>query len=155
MTELNLRQKIMNDLKLSMKEGNREEVARLRSITAKFKDLDIESRATGKEVDEAQLQKALRSMVKSRFDSIAMYEKGNRPELVEKERAEIETIKRYLPAEIDENALKAEIEKIVATLSEPSMKDMGKVMGELKEKFGAALDAGKAGKMVRASLMNK
>ncbi|QCE34246.1 GatB/YqeY domain-containing protein [Acetobacteraceae bacterium] len=155
MTDISLRQKIMNDIKTSMKEGNKEEVARLRAITAKFKDLDIEARVSGVEVDADQLQKALRSMVKSRLDSIALYEKGNRPELVAKEQAEIETIKRYLPPEIDEEKLKAEIEKIILALPEASMKEMGNVMGQLKEKFGAALDAGKAGKIVRERLMGK
>lgn len=147
-----LRKRIMDDLKAAMKAGQSDRVAQIRGITAKIKDLDVASRARQAEVTEADILTALRSMIKSRTESATLYRQGNRPELAEKEEAEIAVIRSYLPPELDEAALKAAIEEIISAVSASSMKDMGKVMAALKERFGATLDPAKASSLIKARL---
>ncbi|TPW34960.1 GatB/YqeY domain-containing protein [Oecophyllibacter saccharovorans] len=147
-----LHTRIMDDLKAAMKAGDKEAVARLRGITAKLKDLDVEARARQAEVKEGDVHAALRSMIKSRTESAALYHKGGRPELAEKEEAEISTIKHYLPPEVDQATLEKAIGETIASTGAAGLKDMGRVMAALKERFGAALDAGKAGPLVKARL---
>ncbi|MXV44785.1 GatB/YqeY domain-containing protein [Saccharibacter sp. 17.LH.SD] len=149
---MSIRVRIMDDLKSAMKAGQSERVQQLRAITAKIKDLDVAARATKAEVDETAILMALRSMIKSRTESVALYKQGNRPELVEKEEKEIALIESYLPAEPDDEALKAAIAEAVSETGASSMKDMGRVMAVLKERFGAALNAGKASGLVKAQL---
>lgn len=149
---MSLRARLMDDIKAAMKAGQSERVAQLRAITAKVKDLDVAARATDATVSDDDILLALRSMIKSRTESVEMYRKGNRPELAEKEESEIETIRAYLPAELDEETVKAAIEDAVTETGAASMKDMGRVMGVLKGRFGAALNAAKASALVKARL---
>lgn len=149
---MSLRTRIMDDLKAAMKAGQSDRVAQIRAISAKIKDLEVAARAGKGEVSEDDILLALRSMIKFRTESAEMYHKGNRPELAAKEEAEIETIRSYLPAELSEDAVKAAIEEAVQQTGAAGMKDMGRVMGVLKGRFGAALDAGKASRLVKARL---
>lgn len=149
---MSLRARLMDDIKAAMKSGQSERVAQLRAITAKVKDLDIAARATSATVSDDDILLALRSMIKSRTESVEMYRKGNRPELAEKEESEIATIRTYLPAELDDEAVKAAIEEAIAETGAASMKDMGSVMGILKGRFGAALNAAKASGLVKTRL---
>ena len=149
---MSLRAQIMDDLKAAMKAGQSEKVAQIRGITAKLKDLEVAARAKSGEVTEADMISALRSMIKSRTESANMYRQGGRPELAEKEEGEIATIKSYLPPELDENTLKAAIDEAVTAVGAAGMKDMGKVMAVLKERFGADLDPAKASGLVKARL---
>ncbi|MBF0871232.1 GatB/YqeY domain-containing protein [Gluconobacter japonicus] len=149
---MSLRAQIMDDLKAAMKAGQSEKVAQIRGITAKLKDLEVAARAKSGEVTEADMISALRSMIKSRTESANMYRQGGRPELAEKEEGEIATIQSYLPPELDENTLKAAIDEAVTAVGAASMKDMGKVMAVLKERFGADLDPAKASGLVKARL---
>lgn len=154
MTETDtVRSRITADTKTAMKAGEKERVSTLRMIGAKIKDADIAGRAQGKEgLTEDEIIAALRSMVKSRNDSVKMYLEGGREDLAEKEQAEINVIREYLPPEMDDDALKAAVAEVVAATGASSVKDMGKVMGALKAKFGAALDMGRAGAAVKAAL---
>jgi len=149
---MSLRAQIMDDLKAAMKAGQSEKVAQIRGITAKLKDLEVAARAKSGEVTEADMISALRSMIKSRTESANMYRQGGRPELAEKEEGEIATIQSYLPPELDENTLKAAIDEAVTAIGAAGMKDMGKVMAVLKERFGADLDPAKASGLVKARL---
>lgn len=149
---MSLRTQIMDDLKIAMKAGQSEKVAQIRGITAKLKDLEVAARAKTGEVTEAEIISALRSMIKSRTESATMYREGGRPELAEKEEGEIATIKAYLPPELDEATLKSAIDEAATAVGAESMKDMGKVMAALKERFGADLDPAKASALVKARL---
>ena len=150
---MTLRERLMADLKTAMKAGESARVATIRMITAKLKDVEIAGRAKGQEgLNENEAIAALRGMVKSRTESAGMYRDGGRPELAEQEEAEINVIRGYLPPEMDEASLKAAVDEAVSAVKAESLKDMGKVMAELKNKFGVALDMGKASAAVKARL---
>ncbi|MCB2088305.1 MAG: GatB/YqeY domain-containing protein [Sphingomonadaceae bacterium] len=137
----------------AMKAGDKERTAALRLVGAKIKDRDIEERTRKTtDDDDALVVDVLQKMVKQRRDSIQMYEDGGRQELADKEKAEVAVIEEFLPAQMDEAATVAAIEAIKAELGASGMKDMGRVMGELKARHGAELDMGKASGLVKAAL---
>ncbi|MFT8720452.1 GatB/YqeY domain-containing protein [Acetobacter sp.] len=147
------RTRIADETKIAMKAGQKERVTTLRMIGAKIKDADIAARGQGKEaLSGDDITSTLRSMVKSRQESVKMYLEGGREDLAEKEQHEIEVIREFLPPEMDEAALKAAVEAAIAEAGATTMKDMGKVMGALKAKFGATLDLGRANGLVKAAL---
>jgi len=122
-------------------------------ITARVKDLDIAARPKGVDkISDEEILGALRSMVKTRRESIVLYQQGNRPELVAKEQAEIAIIEAFLPAGLDQAALSQAVSEAVAATGATSQKDMGKVMAVLKAKYGAANDMSAVGAMVKAKL---
>ncbi|BCK75301.1 gatB/YqeY domain-containing protein [Acetobacter aceti NRIC 0242] len=148
-----IRTRIAEETKTAMKAGQKERVTTLRMIGAKIKDADIAARGQGKEaLSDDDITSTLRSMVKSRQESVKMYLEGGREDLAEKEQHEIEVIREFLPPEMDEAALKAAVEAAIAEAGASTMKDMGKVMGALKAKFGASLDLGRANGLVKAAL---
>ncbi|ATJ91249.1 aspartyl-tRNA amidotransferase [Acetobacter senegalensis] len=150
---MSLRERLMADLKTAMKAGESARVAAIRMITAKLKDVEIAGRAKGAEgLNEDETISALRGMVKSRTESATMYRDAGRPELAEKEEGEIAVIRSYLPAEMDDAALESAVKEAIAATGAAAMKDMGKVMGALKAKFGAGLDMGRANAVVKAHL---
>ncbi|WP_209347542.1 GatB/YqeY domain-containing protein [Pontixanthobacter sp. CEM42] len=137
----------------SMKAGNKERTATLRLIGAKIKDRDIELRTSSKELDdEALVTDVLLKMAKQRKESITMYVDGGRDELAAKERSELAVIEEFLPTQMSEEETRAAIEAIKAEQGAESIKDMGKVMGELKARHGAELDMSKASSLVKESL---
>ncbi|QSB43846.1 GatB/YqeY domain-containing protein [Tsuneonella flava] len=137
----------------AMKGGEKERLSAVRLILAKVKDRDIELR-TGKAAgdDDAVIIDVLQKMAKQRRESIQMYRDGGRDELAEKEAAELSVIEEFLPAQMGEEETKAKIEAIKAELGADSMKDMGRVMAELKARHGTQLDMGKASGWVKDSL---
>lgn len=150
---MSLRARFMDDLKAAMKAGQSEKVGTIRMITAKLKDVDIAGRAKGEDqVSDEAVMSMLRGMIKSRTESAAMYEKGGRPELAEKENAEIAIIRAYLPPDLDDATIEAAVREAIERTDATSMKDMGKVMAALKQQFGAALDPARASAVVRARL---
>lgn len=150
---MTLRESLMADLKTAMKAGEAARVATIRMITARLKDVEIAGRAKGVDtLSEEEGLSALRGMIKSRTESATLYRDGGRPELADKEEAEIAVIRSYLPPELDEAALEAAVVDAIAQTHAASVKDMGKVMAELKGKFGAALDMARASAAVRARL---
>lgn len=150
---MTLRESLMADLKTAMKAGEAARVATIRMITARLKDVEIAGRAKGVDtLSEEESLSALRGMIKSRTESATLYRDGGRPELADKEEAEIAVIRSYLPPELDEAALEAAVVDAIAQTQAASVKDMGKVMAELKGKFGAALDMARASAAVRARL---
>jgi len=137
----------------AMKAGEKQRLAAVRLILAKLKDRDIELRtAAEKPDDDALVIDVLQKMVKQRRESIQLFEQGGRPEKAEEEKAELAVIEQFLPAQLSEEETKALIEGIKAETGAAGMKDMGKVMGLLKERHGAQLDMGKASGWVKASL---
>ena len=150
---MSLRARFTDDLKTAMKAGQSEKVGTIRMITAKLKDVDIAGRAKGEdEVSDEAVISMLRGMVKSRTESAALYVKGGRPELAEKENAEIAIIRAYLPPDLDDATIEAAVREAIERTDATSMKDMGKVMAALKQQFGAALDPARASAVVRARL---
>jgi uncharacterized protein YqeY len=137
----------------AMKAGDKERLAAVRLILAKLKDRDIEQRTSGKPMeDDALVIDTLQKMAKQRRESIEMYEKGGREELAAVERGELAVIEEFLPRQMDESETRAAIEAIKAELGASGMKDMGRVMAELKARHGTVLDMGRASGWVKDSL---
>ena len=137
----------------AMKAGDKDRTAALRLIAAKIKDRDIEQRTSSKEVpDDDLVVEVLQKMGKQRRESIQMYEDGGRQELADKEKGELAVIEEFLPTMMSEEETKAAIEAIKAELGAAGMKDMGRVMGELKARHGQVLDMSKASGLVKAAL---
>ena len=147
---------IRDDIKAAtiaaMKAGEKDRTATLRQIAAKIKDRDIEERTSGKDIpDDELVTSVLQKMAKQRRESIEMYEQGGRQELAEKEQGELAVIEEFLPQMMSEEETRAAIEEIKASVGATSMKDMGRVMAELKGKYGAVMDMSKASAMVKSS----
>ena len=150
---MSLRERFTDELKGSMRAGNAPRTSTLRMILARLKDTDIAARPKGvTAIPDDDIIGMLRGMVKSRRESVTLYEQGNRPELAAKEMAEIGVIEGFLPQEMDDAALADEVEAAVASTGASSQKEMGKVMAALKAKHGATLDMARAGALVRARL---
>ncbi len=148
-----LRDEFTTRLKAAMIARDVSLVSTLRMITAKVKDTDIAARPKGVEqVSDDEILAMLRTMVKSRRESVALYEQGNRPELAAKEEAEIAVIEGFLPQQMDEAGVSAAVLAAIASTGAAGIKDMGKVMAALKAVHGAALDMSKAGAVVRTHL---
>ena len=136
-----------------MKAKDKERTAALRLIGAKIKDRDIELRtADTKPEDDELVTDVLLKMAKQRRESIEMYEDGGRSELAEKEKSELAVIEEFLPKQMSEDETRAAIAQIKTDLGAEGMKDMGRVMGELKARHGATLDMSKASGLVKEAL---
>ncbi len=148
-----IRDTIKDALVTAMKGGDKESTATIRLIQSSIKNRDIEAR-TGKapDSDDALVVEVLQKMVKQRRESIEMYEKGNRPELAAAEAREVTVIERFLPQQMDDAQTAAAIETIKVDLGATGMKDMGRVMAELKSRHGSELDMSKASAAVKAAL---
>ncbi|MBD2841922.1 GatB/YqeY domain-containing protein [Erythrobacter rubeus] len=147
---------IRDDIKAAtitaMKAGEKDRTATLRQISAKIKDRDIEQRTSGKDIPDDELVTAvMQKMAKQRRESITMYVDGDREELAENERAELAIIEEFLPQMMSEEETIAAIAAAKETTGATSIKDMGKVMAELKGKYGAVMDMGTASAILKKS----
>lgn len=150
---MSLREQLTGAVKASMLARNAERTSALRMIQAKLKDTDIAARPKGVEqVPDEEIQAMLRSMIKSRRDSVTLYRQGGREELAVKEENEIAVISEFLPQTLAGEALDTAIQEAIASTGASSGKDMGKVIGALKAKHGAALDMAVASVAVKAAL---
>jgi uncharacterized protein YqeY len=148
-----LRTEFTDALKTAMLAGDAPRVSALRMITAKLKDADIAARPKGiAAIPDDEIQAMLRAMIKSRRESVALYEQGNRPELAARELAEIDVIESFLPQAMDKAAVEAAVTAAITETGAASIKDMGRVMALLKSRHGAALDMATANPLVRAKL---
>ena len=148
-----LRDEVTAALKTAMLAKDAARVSALRLVTAKLKDVDIAARPKGVDkVPDEEIIGMLRSMVKSRRESVEMYRQGNREELAAREEAEIAVIETFLPQQMDDAATAAAVDAAVAETGAASIKDMGKVMAALKAKHAASLDMAKVGPLVKAKL---
>ena len=145
-----MREKINDDLKAAMKAGEKERVATLRLVNAAIKSADSEARPSGKDrISDADILTVLAKMVKQRRDSIEQFTSGGRPDLAEKEQAEITVIEAYLPQQMDEAATKDAIAAAIKETGAAGPKDMGKVMSVLKAKYAGQMDFGKASALTK------
>ena len=137
----------------AMKAGDKPRLAAVRLILAKLKDKDIELRtASSLPDDDVLVVDVLQKMAKQRRESIAMYEQGGRQELADAEAAELLVIEEFLPQQMGDDEVRAAIEAIKTDLGASGMKDMGRVIAELKTRHGSQLDMGKASGLVKAAL---
>ena len=148
---------IRDDIKAAqiaaMKAGDKESRATISLIQSAIKNRDIEARTQGPVADDdALVVEVLQKMVKQRRESIEMYRKGDREELAAAEEREVTVIERFLPAQMSEEETRAAIEAIKAETGAAGMKDMGKVMAELKARHASQLDMSKASGLVKAAL---
>lgn len=151
--KMSLRERFKEELKTAMKAKEAGKVTTLRMIGAKLKDLDINARPKGiDQVGEDEIITMLKSMVKSRRESVEMYQKANRQDLVEKEQGEITIIETFLPAQLNEDQMRDVVDEAVEKTGVSSIKEMGKVMGYLKENYGSVLDFSKVNGLVKAKL---
>jgi uncharacterized protein len=150
---MSLREQFTEQLKVAMKAHDPARTSTLRMILAKLKDTDIASRPKGiDKVPDDEVMSMLRGMVKSRRESVEMYQQGNRPELAAKETAEIAIIEAFLPRQMDEQATEAAVTSAIAESGASGIKDMGKVMAALKERHAGKMDFSKVGPAVKAAL---
>ena len=148
-----LREDLQNALKTAMLNKDALTTSAVRMIIAGQKEKDVEARGKGQEkATDAELLSMMQGMIKQRNDSIKMFMDGNRPELAEKEKAEIAIIERFLPKQMSEAETTAVIQALIKETGAASMKDMGKVMGALKAKYAGQLDMGKANGIIKTYL---
>lgn len=148
-----LREDLQNALKEAMKSHDMATVSAVRLIIAGQKEKDVAARGAGKEcASDADLLSMMQGMIKQRNESIKIYNEGGRPELAAKEQSEIDVIERFLPKQLSEAETKAAIEAAIAKTGAAGMKDMGKVMAELKSAYAGQLDMGKASGLIKSML---
>ncbi len=148
-----LREDLQNALKEAMKEKNMLEVNAVRMIIAGMKEKDVEARGKGKkQAEDAELLAMMQTMIKQRNESIKLYNDGHRPELAEKEQAEIGVIERFLPKQLSVEETTDVIKNIIAQTGAQSIKDMGKVMGTLRGQYAGQMDFGKASEIIKQLL---
>jgi len=150
-----LRQQLNDALKEAMKAKEDRAVSTLRLILAALKDRDIANRTEGADdegIGDDQILQLLGSMIKQRRDSIEAYQKGGRQELAEGEAEEIEIIQRFLPEQMDDDAVAAAVADVITEAGASSIKDMGTVMGLLREKYAGQMDFGVASALVKERL---
>ena len=148
-----MRQEFTEALKAAMRAGDKRRVSTLRLVQSALKDKDIELRGAGKgEAGPDEILALLQKMVKQRQESLDIYEKNNREDLASQEREEIAIIREFMPQQMDEAEVKTAIGEAVAETGATSMKDMGKVVGLLRQKYAGRMDFGKASALVKAAL---
>ena len=152
---MSLRATINDALKNAMKTGDKRRVSTLRLMNAAIKDKDINSRTDGHDsalTPDSSLIDLFGKMVKQRQESVAIYEQGGRPELAAAEREEIAIIHSYMPKQLSEEEAKAATAEAIKRVGAAGIKDMGKVMAELKAKYAGQMDMAKAGVTVKSLL---
>jgi uncharacterized protein YqeY len=147
-----LREEFTSQLKIAMKGGDKRRVETIRMITAALKDKDIEARVSGKDIGEDEILGLLQKLVKSRQESLEIYQQNARPELAEKEAEEIAIISSFLPQPMSDEDVAAAIKAAIAETGAASIKDMGKVIAALKAQHAGKMDFGKASGLVKAAL---
>ena len=153
---MSLRDKIDTGYKNALKSKDKIQISTYRLILSGIKDLDISNRSSPnkKETNDEDIKKLLKKMIKQRSESIDIYKKNNRKDLLEVEEQESEILSSYLPKQLGEEETKKICAETVSKLGASSIKDMGKVMGELKKQYADSLDFAKAGSALK-ELLNK
>jgi uncharacterized protein YqeY len=149
-----MRERINEAVKAAMKSGDKARLSTLRLMNAAIKDRDLgigagAAAGAGEKVSDTDLQALLQKMVKQRRESIATYEGAGRNDLADKEKAEIAVIEEFLPKQMGEAEAKAAVAALIKELGAAGPKDMGRVMGALKQRFAGTMDFGKASAMVK------
>ena len=154
---MQLKEIIETDYKTALKAKDKNKISTYRLILSGVKDLDIKNRAVPekKEIDDEDIKKLLKKMIKQRSESIELYKKNNRKDLQEIEEQEVEVISQYLPKQISEEDTKRMCEEVIKSTGATSIKDMGKVMGELKKNNADSIDFSRAGAIIKELLNQK
>lgn len=154
-----MRDEIVESMKAAMKSGDKIRLTTLRLVNAAIKDRDIAARVDSKgestgrdQVDDSEILALLQKMIKQRRESAEIYKKGGRLELAEQEEAEVSVIEEFLPQQMTEEESRAAIKDVVTELGACSLKDMGKTMAALKERYTGRMDFGKASAIVKEEL---
>ncbi len=153
---MSLKETIETEYKKALKSKEKIKISTYRLILSSIKDLEILNRAgpNKKETDDEDIKKLFKKMVKQRAESIEIYKKNNRNDLLEVEQNEYNILSSFLPKQLNEEDTKKICEQIISKLNANSIKDMGKVMGELKKKYPDEIDFAKAGALLK-QLLNK
>jgi len=151
---MSLREKINEQFNTALKNKNKTLISTLRLILAAIKERDIANRTVEKKeaVKDVEIVKVLRKMRKQRQDSIELYKKGERPELLEVELAEIRIIDSFLPKQLNDEETRKICKEVIESLGASSIKDMGKIMGTLKQKYSDTIDFSKVNVIVKGLL---
>ena len=149
---MSLRDDFTASLKEAMKAGDKLKTSTLRLITSALKDRDIEARGSGKTLSEDDILALLQKMVKQRQESLKIYTEAGRTDLAEQEQGEIAIIQSFLPQQMDADAVSSAIDSVIAETGAASIKDMGKVMAVLKERFAGRMDFGAASGAIKSKL---
>ena len=153
---MSLKQTIENEYKNALKSKDKNKISTYRLILSSIKDLDIVNRSgpNKKETDDEDIKKLLKKMVKQRAESIDIYKKNNRTDLLEVEQNEYDILTSFLPKQLNEEETKKICADVISKIGANSLKDMGKVMGELKKTHADEIDFSKAGSLIKG-LLNK
>ena len=153
---MSLKDTIETEYKNALKSKDKIKISTYRLILSSIKDLDISNRSgpNKKETDDEDIKKLLKKMMKQRTESIDIYKKNNRSDLLEIEQNEFNILSSFLPKQLNDEDTKKICEEIISKLGANSIKDMGKVMGELKKQHGDEIDFSKAGAILK-QLLNK
>jgi uncharacterized protein len=146
---MSLKERITDDMKAAMRSGEKERLGVIRMITSGIKQREVDERIT---LDDAQVLSVLEKMIKQRKESIVQFQAGNRPDLVEKEAAEITLLQGYLPSQLSDAEIDGLIQDAIAATGAASIKDMGKVMAVIKGKAQGRADMAAVGAKIKAKL---
>ncbi len=150
---MSVREALTEAMKAAMKAQDKERLSTIRLVNAAIKDKDIAGRDKGVDkIAEPEIIDLLAKMVKSREESVRLYEEGGRPELAAAERAEIAVIREFMPTQMDAAETEAAVRAVAGELGAAGMKDMGRVIAALKERYAGRMDFGKASAVVKAVL---
>ena len=154
---MSLREKIETDYKNALKSKDKNKISTYRLILSGIKDLDINNRSgpNKKDTDDEDIKKLLKKMIKQRSESIEVYKKNNRNDLLEIEENEVNVLSEYLPKQMSEEETISICKQIIEKTGASSIKEMGKVMGELKQNHSDTIDFSKAGALIKDLLSNK
>ena len=153
---MSIKEKINDEYKTALKSKDKNKISTYRLILSGVKDLDISNRSgpNKKETDDDDIKKLLKKMIKQRNESVEIYKKNKREDLLKIEQDEIDLLSTYLPKQLSEEETKKICSEIITKVGAQNIKDMGKVMGELKKNYSDSIDFSKAGSMLK-ELLNK
>ena len=153
---MSIKEKINDEYKTALKSKDKNKISTYRLILSGIKDLDISNRSgpNKNETDDEDIKKLLKKMIKQRNESVEIYKKNKREDLLKIEQGEIDLLSTYLPKQLSEEETKKICSEVILKVGAQSIKDMGKVMGELKKNYANSIDFSKAGSMLK-ELLNK
>ena len=153
---MSIKEKINDEYKTALKSKDKNKISTYRLILSGIKDLDISNRSgpNKKETDNEDIKKLLKKMIKQRNESVEIYKKNKREDLLKIEQGEIDLLSTYLPKQLSEEETKKICSEVISKVGAQSIKDMGKVMGELKKNYSDSIDFSKAGSILK-ELLNK
>jgi uncharacterized protein len=146
---MSLKERITDDMKAAMRSGEKERLGAIRMITSAIKQREVDERIT---LDDAQVLSVIEKMIKQRKESLAQFQAGNRPDLADKESAEIALLQSYMPEQLSDDDLNTMISEAIVATGAASIKDMGKVMGIIKGKAQGRADMAAVGAKIKAKL---